>query len=824
MYANILIVDKPGNYERVFTYSIPAGMKVQSGAMVLVPVRRQYCQGLVLSLQEKQPDFIHDKERPEIKEIKQVFEGLTGVTPLAIQLAQWIADYYVCSLSKVMELFLPPPVRLKEELVYLINSSAFGKAEEMLLPEQERRILALLREKTTDGDGLSALEIRRRLGRPVERELSNLADSHFLTVKKVYLPEVTEKEETVFAVREEKCPAPDIEQMLQRAPRQREIFQALLEKPTSVTELKAKGLYHRPALNALIAKELIVAFAKEVERKPYTIKPVSERPASLNQAQKEACEALCASLTAGGGKWLLHGVTGSGKTEVYLHVMTEALARGRQVLYLVPEIALTSQVVAILIAAFGEDVAILHSALSPGERYDQWRKIREGRARVVIGPRSAVFAPFSRLGLIIIDEEHEHTYKQNEPDPRYDARTVAEKLADLTGAVLVRGSATPALRTYYATYSGEYRLLQLAERVASRPLPEIEIVDMCKERQQGTSGIFSSKMLTALQDTLAAGEQAILFLNRRGFHTYVMCRECGKPLVCPRCNITLNYHRTKGELVCHYCNYVRSLPRNCSSCGSTFVRYYGTGTERVAEEFVRYFPAVPFVRMDTDTTQKKDSHTKMLEAVQKGQAKVLIGTQMIAKGLDFPQVTLVGILNPDLLLNMPDYQAAERAYQLMTQVAGRAGRGEEPGKVLIQTYQPDNYLFTSVIRQNYGEFYRQEMANRQMLQYPPFAYLARILVSGYHEQQVKQRIQLWAELIKAELKKSEALPADGNVEILGPGPAPLELLKKRFRYHIIIKSTELPVVQKLAGHIREKALEFSGEVRTVIDIEPQSLL
>lgn len=824
MYANILIVEKPGNYERVFTYSIPAGMKVESGDMVLVPVRRQYCQGLVLSLQEKRPDFVHDKEYPEIKEIKQVFDELTGVTPLAIELAQWIADYYVCSLSKVMELFLPPPVRLKEVLVYLINSAAFGKAEEMLLPELERRILVLLREKATDGDGLSALEIRRGMGRPVERELSNLADGHFLTVKKVYLPEVTEKEETVFAVREEKSPAPETEQLLQRAPRRRAIFQALQEKPSSVTELKAKGLYHRSALNALIEKKLIVAFDQEVERKPYTIKPVQERPVSLNQAQKEACKALCAGLAAGGGKWLLHGVTGSGKTEVYLHVMTEALARGRQVLYLVPEIALTSQVVAILMATFGEDVAILHSALSAGERYDQWRKIREGRARVVIGPRSAVFAPFNQLGLIIIDEEHEHTYKQNEPDPRYDARTVAEKLADLTGAVLVRGSATPALRTYYATYSGEYRLLQLAERVASRPLPEIEIVDMCKERQQGTSGIFSSKMLAALEHTLAAGEQAILFLNRRGFHTYVMCRECGKPLVCPRCNITLNYHRTKGELVCHYCNYVRSLPRNCASCGSTFVRYYGTGTERVAEEFARYFPDVPFVRMDTDTTQKKDSHTKMLEAVQKGQAKVLIGTQMIAKGLDFPQVTLVGILNPDLLLNMPDYQAAERAYQLMTQVAGRAGRGEEPGKVLIQTYQPDNYLFSAVIRQNYEEFYRQEMANRQLLQYPPYTYLARILVSGYNEQQVRQRIQLWAEIIKAALSQRDTFPAKGNVEILGPGPAPLGLLKKRFRYHIIIKSTELPVVQKLAGRIREKALEFSGDVRTVLDIEPQSLL
>lgn len=852
MYANVLIVENAGNFDQVLTYSIPAGMKAEVGALVLVPVRRQYCKGLILSVREERPALA------KIKELKQVFDDVTAVSPMAIELAQWMADYYVCSMQKVLALFLPPPVRIKEKLVYLLHSEKFGEAEEMLLPEQERRILELLRQK--GAAGLTNMEIRRRLGHSVEQELANLIDGGFLTVKKLFEPEVTVKEEVIFRLREQKqdkqgmqdiqdnkdkqdrsekykqekqdfSEAQEVErqvELLKRAPRQQAIWHALQEKPYSATELKKEGLYNRSALQALIDKNLIEWCGVGVEREPYRTKTTGTRPDALNAAQEKVFNALRQSLQAISDqriqdvprKWLLYGVTGSGKTEVYLHIMEEALALGRQVLYLVPEIALTPQVVALLVAVFGEQVAVLHSALSPGERYDQWRKIREGRATVVLGPRSAVFAPFRRLGLIIIDEEHENTYKQNEPDPRYDARIVAEKMADLTGAILVRGSATPALRSFYAASRGEYGLLKLPERVAARPLPALEIVDMKRERQEGNSSIFSTKLLNALRRTFAAGEQAILFINRRGFHTYVMCRECGKPLVCPHCNITLNYHQTKGQLVCHYCNFVRPLPRNCPFCGSTYVRYYGTGTERVAEEMGRFFPKIPFIRMDTDTTQRKDSHSKMLEAFQTGQAKVLIGTQMIAKGLDFPQVTLVGILNPDFLLNMPDYQAGERVFQLMTQVAGRAGRGEEPGKVLIQTYQPDNYLFNAVLKQDYEEFYRQEMANRQLLQYPPFANLARVLVTGYDERQVRERIQLWAELLK-----QQQFLFNEKVEILGPGPAPLEFLKKRFRYHIIIKSTELLPLQKLTRLIREKILEYAGDnLRTVIDIEPQSLL
>ncbi len=806
MYATVLIMEKPGNFDQMLTYSIPTEIKVQAGSLVAVPVRRKILKGLVLSVEENRPNL------SRIKEITQVLIEQPIVTTCGLELAHWIADYYVCSLNKVFQLFFPPPVRMKGKVVYTVGSSPL--LGELLLQNEEREILELLRANPSKN--LTGLEIRRKMKRPVQNNLEYLLNNNYLQAKKVFVPQVTQKENVIFSIKEGQG---EFEELLKKAPLQKRIMEILKKGPHSQAELKEKGLYNRPALKALYKKQLLEVCREGMVRSPFREKLIKIRPHSINPDQRKACAAINNSLKAGKGKWLLFGVTGSGKTEVYLRIMEEALTQGKQVLYLVPEISLTPQVISLLLKVFGEKVAVLHSALSSGERYDEWMKIRKGEARVILGARSAVFAPFTNLGLIIIDEEHENTYKQNEPDPRYDARCVAEKLVELSGAVLVMGSATPSLRTYYLAKKGRYGLLQMPSRVASRPLPVIEIVDMKKEIKEGNTSIFSTKLLTALRQTVEAGEQVILFMNRRGFHTYVTCRECGKPLTCPHCSITLIYHRTSNRLVCHYCHHQRPVPRNCPFCGSSYIRYYGTGTERVAEELTRVLPEIPFLRMDTDTTQNKDSHVKILKEFQEGRAKVLIGTQMVAKGLDFPQVTLVGIINPDFLLNMPDYQAGERAYQLMTQVAGRAGRGQEPGRVFIQTYDPEHYLFSSVIRQNYAEFYAQEIANRSNLQYPPFYHLARILVSGYNEKQVLQRIKVWMELLQKQCIKFAE-----DVEFLGPTPAPLEVLKKRFRYHIIIKSNQLEVVQYLAWQVREKALKYGGEPRTIIDIEPQSLL
>ena len=807
MFADVLILGVPSNFDQILTYQISSEIKLRKGLLVSVSVRQRISQGLVLAVHNNRPDY------NKLKMIRQVLGNEPVITGSGLELAYWLADYYVCSLSKVIPLFLPLAVRTKKRIVYVLNQSLI--VEELLLQEKERKILEVLR--ADQSSGLTSIEIERKIQQPVQQELAYLLENKFILQETVFVPQVKNKEETFYKIKER---AVGVERLLKRAPQQQKIYELLQQCPCSEKDLKVKGLYSRSALQGLAEKKLIEVYYEETSRNPLLERLSHKRPRVLTPEQEHAIKVICNNLQTEKKKWLLFGITGSGKTEVYLRVMQKVVSQGKQVLYLVPEISLTPQIVSLLSDVFGErKVAILHSALSRGERYDQWRKIKEGKASVILGPRSAVFAPFTDLGLIIIDEEHENTYKQNEPDPRYDTRRVAEKLAELSGATLIMGSATPSLRSFYLSSKGDFELLRLPQRVTARPLPMIEIVDQKKEISEGNRSIFSKKLVEYLHNIIKKGEQAIFFMNRRGFHSYVMCRECGKPLTCPHCSITLTYHNSMNKLICHYCHYQRPLPRKCDYCGSSYVRYYGTGTERVAAEFAKIFPNVSFIRMDTDTTQRKDSHMKMLKKFQEGEAQVLIGTQMVAKGLDFPNVTLVGVVNPDFLLNLPDYQAGERAYQLMTQVAGRAGRGEKPGKVIIQTYEPQHYLFSSVVRQNYEEFYQQEMGNREILQYPPYTHLLRIMVSGFQEKQVLQRIEFWAELLQRNI-----LTLKAEVNILGPAPAPLGFLKKRFRYHIILKCKHLKVLQELAHEVREKDLKNSGEPRTVIDIEPQNLL
>jgi len=811
MFADVLILGTPGNFEQILTYNIPREISLKTGSLVSVPVRQRLFQGLVLAVHNQQVEEI------SLKDIKQVLSPEPVISERGIKLADWLTEDCVCSLNKVIQLFLPPSVRKKEKTVYLPRTSLFS--EGLLLQEKDRLILELLQEN--QATGLSQEELERKLQRSLKLDLEFLLEHKYIRREKVFVPKVEKKTEIIFQIKEDDRikDSQNQEKLLKNAPKQRSMFEMLKKAPCSENDLKAKGLYNRSALQGLLKKELIGTSFNDVVRNPLLAKMENTRPQVLNQAQEDAYQLILASSKTKATKWLLYGITGSGKTEVYLRIMEKVISQGKQALYLVPEISLTPQVVSLLVEVFGDKVAILHSALSDGERYDHWWKIKSGKARVVLGARSAVFAPFSDLGLIIIDEEHENTYKQNEPDPRYDTHRVAEKLAELFQAILLKGSATPSLRSFYQASQGEYQLLRLPERVTARPLPEIEIIDLKKEIKEGNRSIFSRKLIENLQKTIKNHEQAILFMNRRGFHTYVMCKECGKAITCPHCQITLIYHQSQNKLVCHYCHYQRAIPKSCAFCGSTFVRYFGTGTERVATEFAKIFPDVSFIRMDTDTTQRKDSHMKMIKEFREGKAQVLIGTQMVAKGLDFPLVTLVGVVNPDFLLNMPDYQAGERAYQLLTQVAGRAGRGAKPGKVMMQTFDPEHYLFSAIKQQDYEKFYQQEIANRHLLQYPPFTHLVRIMVSGYQEKQVLQRIEFWAELLQ---KRSKMLTAD--LEILGPSPAPLGFLKKRFRYHIIIKGRQFNLLQDLARQIKEMDLKNSGDPRTIIDIGPQNLL
>lgn len=807
MFADILILRPESNLDQILTYRIGAcPTKIVPGIVVKVPVRQRTERGIVLRI---------FSEPPTISRIRAIEEVLPYemLSPESLKTAQWLSEYYLCSLNKAVHLFLPPPVRQKQIKVLVLGDH--DSKEHLLLGETEKAILSLLKEK--DNTALTLRELTKLFGADAKTAVSFLLNNRLIRTEKKFVPVTEVKKKTLLELSNE---APNWQELQKKAPRQATVLRAIQGGITCLEELREIHGINRSVIKPMLDKGWIVAKQVVQRRNPVSGLMASSRPQRLNCDQESAVIKISDSIKKSLRKnWLLFGVTGSGKTEVYLKAIEQALSLGRQILYLVPEIALTPQITTLLINTFGDGVAVLHSAMSSGERHDEWLRIKHHQAQVVIGPRSAVFAPFKDLGLIIIDEEHENTYKQNEPDPRYDARTVALKLAELFGAVLIRGSATPALFSYYAVSQGFYELINLPHRVASRPLPVLKTVDMKTENQSGNNSIFSRYLLEKLGKIISAGEQAILFINRRGYHTYVMCRECGSSLNCPRCLITLTYHQSRKKLVCHYCNYQMNIPKKCSFCGSNFLHYVGTGSERVATELKKQFPEVGITRIDTDTTKQKGSHYQLLKEFEQGKTQVLIGTQMIAKGLDFPNVTLVGIINADILVNLPEYQSGERAYQLITQVAGRAGRGEKHGEVIIQTYSPEHYVFKAAARHDYEEFYRQELENRRLLYYPPFHYLVRILVSGHLEKNVLDRIEyICSILIKETVKDSR------KIEMFGPTPAPLYHLKGRFRYHLLLKGDKLGRLRELAAIVRDEMKATSLEPRVIIDVEPLSLL
>jgi primosomal protein N' (replication factor Y) len=525
--------------------------------------------------------------------------------------------------------------------------------------------------------------------------------------------------------------------------------------------------------------------------------------------------------------FLLHGITGSGKTEVYLYAIEHALEHGRTALVLVPEIALTPQMVQRFKGRLGEDVAVLHSRLGLGERYDQWRGIREGRYKVVIGARSALFAPLADLGLIVIDEEHETTYKEGSA-PRYDARDVAAMRARLSGAVLVLGSATPRLESRYACAHGEYGYLELPRRVDDRPLPGVEVVDMRELAEPGMRTILSPQLVNALGKVYKAGEQAILFLNRRGFARFMQCHACGHIFQCRNCSVSLCYHARDNQLLCHHCNWVLQPPFVCPQCGNQVHRYAGTGTERVEEELRRLLPPLRCIRMDADTTRRKNAHWDMLEDFKSGRAQVLLGTQMIAKGLDIPNVTLVGVISADTSLGLPDFRAGERTFQLLTQVSGRAGRGTRRGKVIVQTFNPEHYAVEAAVRGDAPSFYHQEAVFRREAFYPPFCRLINLVITASAEEHALAASRGLGEIIRAALSPEEG-------ELLGPAPAPFSRLKGKYRYHLTIKT---PAMEKIADKLRESLTAYENfrgsycrgeriareEISLAVDVDPVTLL
>lgn len=538
-------------------------------------------------------------------------------------------------------------------------------------------------------------------------------------------------------------------------------------------------------------------------------------PKALNTEQLSAVKTI---LDSNDRLFLIHGITGSGKTEIYMKLVSEALKKEEQSIILVPEISLTPQMVERFKGRFGSDISVFHSKLSDGERYDEWFRIKSGKVRLVVGARSAIFLPFNNLGYIIIDEEHESSYK-SDSNPKYDAREIAEYKSSLCSCKVILGSATPSLETYYRCNNKEITLIDIKKRADNSLLPGVEIVDMRQELLENNKSIFSKKLYYGMKEALVKKEQIILFLNRRGFSTFVSCRKCGYVFKCEKCDISMTYHSDSNQLSCHYCGSNTPASHTCPKCGSSYVKYFGAGTEKIEAEVKKYFPNISILRMDFDTTRKKDSYENIYSTFKSGKAQILIGTQMIAKGLDFPNVTLVGVLAADLSLNLPDYKASERTFQLLTQVSGRAGRGQKEGRVIIQTYTPEHYSIVHSGDNDYIGFYGKEISIRKDMNYPPFSKIMLISFNSKNEEVLIKAMQIIG------IKLQEFIRNIDKIVMLGPCPCAISKIKDNYRWQIIIKGeVKSELAFNIRNYIYECMKEYYNEVKLSIDLNPSSLL
>ncbi|MFL0249912.1 primosomal protein N' [Clostridium neuense] len=580
------------------------------------------------------------------------------------------------------------------------------------------------------------------------------------------------------------------------------------------SELNREFKFSLSSINTMIKHEVLKIVEKVVSRCDNKVFDSYEEKV-LNRKQADVVNSI---LSSNARKFLIHGVTGSGKTEIYMYLVKKMIEQGKESIILVPEISLTPQMVERFKGRFGNDVSVFHSKLSDGERYDEWLRVKNGEVRVAVGARSAIFLPFSNLGLIVIDEEHEGSYK-SESDPKYSAVEIGEMKSEIEGCKLVLGSATPSIDTYYKCTNKEYKLLSISERADGASMPDISVVDMREELKENNKSIFSRKLYKAIEETLEKKEQIILFLNRRGFSTFVSCRKCGLVFKCKNCDVPLTYHNDKKYLICHYCGSTEEIPKICPKCGSKYVKYFGVGTERVEREVKKIFSSARVLRMDKDTTGKKNSYELIYNSFKNGGADILIGTQMIAKGFDFKEVTLVGIVAADLTLNIPDYRAAERTFQLVSQVSGRAGRGNKKGRVIIQTYTPESYAIKYSSQNDYESFYKTEIMLREGMNYPPFSKIFIVNMSSKNESLLIKYTQIVGNFLKNNFAVYD------NIDILGPCPSPIGKINEFYRWQIILKGE---VTYDMANFIKKSIYEILKKdynvIRISIDINPLSLL
>jgi primosomal protein N' (replication factor Y) len=800
---------------RPLTYAVPAELAghLEPGCRVIVPVQQREMVGIVAAMDRPPP-------RVSAREIVTAPDAGPVLEPSLLALARHVGRYYAAPPGLVLRAMLPAALFSVGRPVVRLDA---GGADRVAPPRRGRAaadadVLARLFRPPSRAVPLSA--VRRAAGGAGLRYVRRLVAEGAAHV--VTLPPRTsapERVERTFELVRRFEHLLELERRFARAPKQREAYETLvgLGGTASAGALLRRGV-SAAALAALAARGDVRTRAARSLRDPFAALTASAPPAEPTPAQRDAIAAL--EELPPGGVGLLFGVTGSGKTLVYLEYLRGLVAAGRGVIVLVPEIALTPQMVARLRGVFGDDVAVLHSSLSDGERYDAWRELHEGRRHVAIGARSAVFAPVPRLGAIVLDEEHDSSYKQGEA-PRYHAREVALRRAALAGATVVLGSATPSLESWAAAAAGSYRLIELPQRVGARPLPPVEVVDLrTAPQRRGSAPVpWTEALDAAVQGCLERGEQAMILLNRRGFSVYVQCPSCGEVWTCPGCSITLTFHRSPASLRCHHCGYRARPPAACPRCGARTQRYHGVGTQQVEEFVAGRFPAARIARMDVDSTGGKWSHHRILERVGAGAVDVLVGTQMIAKGLDFPRVTVVGVVDADIALNLPDFRAAERTFDLLTQVAGRTGRGPLGGRVIVQTRAPTHHAVVYAARHDVRGFMEAELAERRAPAYPPHVELANAVLSGGDEGAVARGAGGVADWLRALLAARPELEA----AVLGPAPCPIERIRERWRWHLLLKAAAPGPLTRLVRYLAARA-PVPGGVRLVVDRDPVSLL
>ncbi len=798
-----------------FTYAVPEPFRaqVQAGSRVLVPFRKKAMIGVVVEMTAKVPPGT------KIHEIQKVLDLLPALTPKLLELGQWIANYYLAPVGEVFRAMLPPVTEISLRRQIILTDTGRALAEKWkdgtMLTDLGGAEAAFL-QKLLQKKGELALGPGSKLDITPEA-LQRLQRRSYLEIRETMRGR-KRKMQHVVAWRGNPAAAPKLGDKEER-------IRALLETergPLPMPQLLKLAQVSRTLIERMLREGSLEGWEEPSDPVEDPFDTGYTPPAhTLNETQESAFAAIRARFELGEfGVQLLHGVTGSGKTEVYLRSVQDALARGKTAIILVPEIALTLWIGRQCRAWFGarfEGVAVLHSALSDVERAREWWRVRNGAARVVVGTRSAIFAPLENLGLVIVDEEQENSYKQEET-PRYHGRDVAIVRAKLEHALALLGSATPSLESYHHAVSGKYELLTMASRVENRNLAAVEIVDMRTDFQQTQkANPISQTLHSAIAECLRFQTQALVLINRRGYSWSVLCRSCGASVQCVNCSISMTYHKSRNRLECHYCGSMQPVPNSCPKCESKYVYFFGEGSEHLEERLRKEFPRARIARLDRDTARTKRQYQETLGAFASGALDILVGTQMLAKGHDFQRVTLVGVISADSALSMPDFRAAERTFQLLTQVAGRAGRGELPGRVLIQTYYPEHYAVQDAVKQDYVSFYERELHFRRMMMYPPFTSLANVIV---RDTNLENAIR-WSRRLSEYFA-----PQDGKgVRILGPASAPLARLKKEHRYQFLLKSPKKSVLTKiLSGALTFSDANELPETAVLVDMDPLTLL